>query len=95
MNRDILQKLRKLKPILKERYGIEELALFGSQARGDYTPQSDVDIVILKIAKKDYFTRVKAKYFLESKLHKRIDIGYFDSLRKPIKKLVKRDIIYV
>ena len=40
MNREILKKLRELKPILKEKYGIEEFALFGSQAREDYNENS-------------------------------------------------------
>ena len=37
MNKNLIGKLRELKPILKEEYGLEEFALFGSQARGDYT----------------------------------------------------------
>ncbi|BCD62063.1 hypothetical protein NitYY0826_C0932 [Nitratiruptor sp. YY08-26] len=95
MNKEILQKLKQLKPVLKERYGIEEFALFGSQAREDYTSYSDVDIVILKVTQKNYFKRVKAKYFLEKELQKSVDIGYFDSMREPIKKFIKQDIIYV
>ncbi len=71
MNIEIYNKLKSLKPVLKERYGIEEFALFGSQARDDYTNDSDVDIAILKMEKKDYFSRVRAKYFLEELLQKK------------------------
>ncbi len=53
MNKQIYNKLKELKPILKEEYGIEEFAIFGSQARNDYTNNSDVDIVILKIKEKN------------------------------------------
>ena len=35
----------KLKPILGK-YRIKQAAIFGSYARGDFTPDSDVDIVI-------------------------------------------------
>jgi len=34
MNTVIINKLKELKPILKERYGIEEFAVFGSVAKG-------------------------------------------------------------
>ena len=95
MNKNIYKKLKELKPILKQRYGIEEFALFGSQARDDYTENSDIDIAILKIAKKDYFIRANAKYFLEDIFKKNIDIGYFDSMRNIIVEYIKKDMIYV
>lgn len=42
----ILQKLRTLKPELQERYNLTELALFGSFARDEQTPKSDIDIMV-------------------------------------------------
>ena len=95
MNTSIYNKLKEIKPILKQRYGIEEFALFGSQARDDYSENSDIDIAILKITKKDYFIRANAKYFLEDVFDKNIDIGYFDSMRNVIAEYVKKDMIYV
>jgi len=37
MNKEIIQRLKELKPILLQKFGIEKFALFGSQARGDFT----------------------------------------------------------
>jgi len=31
---------------LRERFGVARLAVFGSYARGDQTPQSDVDVMV-------------------------------------------------
>lgn len=42
----ILQRLRDIKPMLQERYGITELALFGSYARDEQTPESDIDVLV-------------------------------------------------
>ena len=95
MNTKVYNQLKTLKPILLEKYGIEEFALFGSQARNDYTENSDIDIAILKIEKKDYFLRANAKYFLEDVMQKNIDIGYFDSMRDVIKNYMQKDMIYV
>jgi predicted nucleotidyltransferase len=39
MNTVIINKLKELKPILQERYGIEEFAVFGSVAKGTDTYQ--------------------------------------------------------
>ena len=42
----ILQRLRTLKPGLQEKYGVSELALFGSYSRDEQTHESDIDIMI-------------------------------------------------
>ena len=43
---DIMSKLRQEKATLCERYPIKRLALFGSWARGEQVPGSDVDILV-------------------------------------------------
>ena len=39
--------LRSLKEILIRRFNIRDFRLFGSKARGDDTPESDVDVMIV------------------------------------------------
>jgi len=95
MNSAIIDKLQELKPILKERYGIEEFAVFGSVAKGTDTVDSDVDIAILKMDKKDILKRLEAKEFLERQLNKRIDLGYLDSMKTFIKNRIRKDLVYV
>ncbi len=95
MNKKIIEQLRELKPILKEKYGIEEFAVFGSVAKGLDRADSDIDIVILKSRKKDLFLRLEAIEFLKKHFKRDIDMGYFDSMKTFIKNRIKRDFIYV
>jgi len=95
MNKEIIEKLKELKPVLKKKYGIEEFAVFGSMARGDYRENSDVDIAIIKAQEKDYFKMIDTKYFLEDKLNRKVDMGYYDSIRPVIKKRIEKDLVYV
>ncbi len=95
MNSELIDKLRELKPILNEKYGIEEFAVFGSQVRDDYTKDSDVDIAILKDNKKSFFLLLEAKEFLKNQLNKDVDIGDFSSMKTFIKNRIKKDFIYV
>ena len=47
MNRQIiLQTLQQLKSELEAKYGVSELALFGSYSRNEQTEESDIDIMI-------------------------------------------------
>lgn len=95
MNHQIINKLKELKPILKEKYGIEEFAVFGSVAKGLDTEKSDVDIAILKMKLKSGFDLIRAQYFLKENLNKEVDIGTFASMKTFIKNKIKKDFIYV
>jgi predicted nucleotidyltransferase len=92
---ELVSNLRQLKHELHDRFGIEQIALFGSYARNEADSKSDVDIAIVKMTKKDLFKRLQAKTFLETKLNKKVDIGYFDSMKTFIRNRIKEDLIYV
>ena len=95
MNHELINKLRELKPILCEQYGIKEFAVFGSVAKGTDTKDSDIDIAILKLDLKDAFALFDAKEFLSKSLQKPVDIGTFRSMKTFIKNKIQKDFIYV
>jgi predicted nucleotidyltransferase len=43
---EVLAKLRQLKPWLEADYGVKRLRLFGSHARGEGRPASDIDLIV-------------------------------------------------
>ncbi len=92
---NIIEKLRDMKPVLKEQFGIEDFAVFGSIARGENSSNSDVDIVVLKSSKKNLIVRLKTIEFLEKKLNKKVDLGYYDGLKSIIKRKIEKDLIRV
>lgn len=42
----ILARLREIKPEVRERFGVSDLGLFGSYARGEPDQHSDVDVLV-------------------------------------------------
>jgi len=92
---ELVNRLRELKKELNQKFGIEKFALFGSYARDEADENSDVDIAILKIREKDYFTRARAVYFLEEKLRKKVDMGYLDSMRTYLRNQIKEEMVDV
>jgi predicted nucleotidyltransferase len=96
MNREeIIAQLKKDKPYLAEKFGIEELALFGSYARNEQTDESDIDVLIsLKEPKLTYLVGVLD--FLEKQFQKKIDITTKHKyLSDRFWGIIKDDIIYV
>lgn len=92
---ELLTKLISVKDELQQQFGIEEIALFGSYSRNEAQNDSDVDIAIISMREKNYFTLIEAMKYLENRLQKKVDIGFFDSMRPFVKKRIKEEMIYV
>ena len=95
MQNIILTKLAQTKEALSDQFGITKIAVFGSYARGEEREDSDVDIVILEVKQRTIHNRLNAKKMLEEKLQKKVDIGYFDSMKTFIRNRIQKDFIYV
>ena len=96
MSRDeILAQLRAHKPVLEQRFGIVDLALFGSFARDSATPGSDVDILVRfdgPATSKRYFG---AQFYIEDLLGRSVDLVTDSALRRELRPYVEREAIHV
>lgn len=73
-NIDITKSLAELKELMGQHFGLElELYLFGSVARNDYSPESDIDVLVLLPGEVD--ARVKTKV---------IDLAYDIGLKNDV-----------
>ena len=70
---EILELLRQFKSVAGEKYGIEQLALFGSAARGEQREDSDIDICV-KLHKTTFRTYMAIKEELEHLFHIKVDL---------------------
>mgnify|MGYP000979616817 CR=1 FL=1 len=96
MNRgEILTRLQKALPGLRERYGIARLRLFGSVARDEAEPGSDVDLLVefQGPASLDGFMGLKAD--LEALIGAPVDLATPRSLRPALRALVEKDLLDV
>lgn len=76
----IIEALRTIKRNLKEKYGIDEIFIFGSYVKGTATPSSDIDIAV-KVNDKSFLTwtnYLSAKDDFNNLLKKDIDVVYID-----------------
>jgi len=70
-------------PPCLEAEGVRHFALFGSVARGDDVPESDVDLILDLDPKRQIglFAFAGIKELLEAQLGRDVDLGTQDSLR--------------
>ena len=96
MSRDeILAQLRAHKPVLERRFGIVDLALFGSFARDSATASSGIDILVHfdgPATSKRYFG---AQFYIEDLLGRSVDLVTDSALRRELRPYVEREAIHV
>lgn len=71
----VLSLLRRELPVLRERYGIQTIGIFGSVSRGEDTPESDLDIIYSFRPEMDtYDNLLDLGDFLEGLLQRKVDL---------------------
>ncbi|HJJ54998.1 MAG TPA: nucleotidyltransferase family protein [Methanocorpusculum sp.] len=72
---EILQELESKMPVIRDRFGIETLSLFGSVARGEDTPASDIDILYTFAPGKSTLSNlIQLGDYLEALFHRKVDL---------------------
>ncbi|MEK6746736.1 MAG: nucleotidyltransferase domain-containing protein [Rickettsiales bacterium] len=83
-----LAELRTKKPeIIKiaDEYGVSDIRVFGSVARGDEGDNSDIDLMI-KMKDGSIFEFLEFKNKVENLLHTKVDMVEIDIVRNPLRK---------
>lgn len=93
-----LNVLKILKNYLKDnaqKYGIKRMGLFGSYAREEQRPDSDVDVCIL-LEKPNYMTRATIQSELEALLGREVDVVSLSArMASEFKDSIENEAIYV
>jgi len=92
---NVLYILKSLKSALETDFGITKIAIFGSFSLENQNSNSDLDLLILEMNRRNGFIVARAKTFLEDKLNLKIDIGFYSSLNPYIQKEIKDSLIHV
>lgn len=92
---DVINILRRFKADFANKYGIKTLGVFGSFARNEQKPTSDIDVVVT-LKDSDFFTLVAIQEELEKLTKYKVDVVNFrETLRDSFKANILRDAIFV
>ena len=96
MQRDkILSILRQALPELRDRYGVKDLAIFGSVARDEAREDSDVDVLVTYQRPAGLLEYMGLREDLETRLGRKVDLTTPSALKPRMKPAVEKDLVRV
>ena len=86
--------LSEIKPELERRFHVSAIGVFGSYARGDQKPDSDIDIIV------DFNRSVGVEFidladYIEGKLQSPVDLVSRKGIKHGYLELIEKDVAYV
>ncbi len=92
--KEIILKLKELKPILQKEYAIKKIGLFGSFVDEHFTEESDIDILI-ELEKPIGWKFFGMELFLEKIFNRKIDLVTKNALKEQLKDKILEKVQYI
>jgi len=91
---DIVTKLITLKPLLKEKYSLKKIGLFGSFADDTNTENSDIDILV-EFEKPIGWKFFELEIYLEDIFKRKIDLVTKNALKEQIRESILKQVDFI
>lgn len=96
MNRQqVLDRLGVHSQEIRQRFGVARLAIFGSIARDEAGPGSDIDVLVEFDGRADFNRFMDLKFYLEDLLGARVDLVTKKGLRERLLPFIEEDALDV
>lgn len=90
---EILDALNEYSQVLYD-MGARKLGLFGSYVRGEQTPESDMDFVVM-LARPSYDDYHDIWFFLQDYFGRKVDLVLEDGIKPRLRPYIMNEVIYV
>jgi predicted nucleotidyltransferase len=92
--REILSKLKELKPFLQKEYAVKKLGLFGSFSDETYSEDSDIDIIV-ELERPIGWKFFTLELLLEKTFNRKIELVTKNAIKEQIKESILKQVNYV
>ena len=92
--KDLVRDLRNLWPVM-QKYGVASLWIFGSHARGDFRPDSDIDLLVEFASPPGFDNFMGLKFDLEDRLGTKVDLLSRSACKPRFLDAIQPDLLHV
>jgi len=87
--------LREHEPVLKKRFGVATIGLFGSFVRGEERPESDVDVLVtFRKGEETFDNYMDCKFYLENLFSRKVDLVMKGAIKKRLRPYILKEVVY-
>ena len=92
---EAIRALRAYLAAVRRDFGVRRIALFGSTARGEARPDSDLDLLVEFAVGPTFDSFMGLKFFLEDNLGRKVDLVTPDSHKPRMRPVIEREAVDV
>ena len=92
---EIIERLSGRLGQIRQKFSVQRLALFGSAARDEAGPVSDVDVLVVFKGPTSFDAFMDLKFYLEDLLGRRVDLVTDKALRPQVRHAIEGELIDV
>jgi len=92
--KELLEKLRRELPYIREKFHVKSIGVFGSYSREDQEKRSDIDILVEFERPVGLFKFIRLEDYLSERLERKVDLVTPDALKPLTKPSIMRDVVY-
>lgn len=93
--RQYLKAIGKHWDVLRARYKVKEIGIFGSAVRGEQRKRSDVDVLVEYEELPDLLEFINLENYLEGVLKRKVDLVEKQALRPELKDQILGEVVYL
>ena len=90
---DVISLIREKMSELAVRFTVQRIGVFGSYARGNAGPESDVDILV-DLKEPTFDNYMDLKFYLEEILDHPVDLVIHDAIKPRLKPIIEQEVVY-
>ena len=91
----IREKIHEQLPLLKAKYHVKNIGIFGSFARNEQKKGSDIDVLVEFETPVGFFEFIRLENFLSHALRRKVDLISKKAIKPAIKKEIIKEVQYV
>jgi predicted nucleotidyltransferase len=91
--KEIEDKIKYSKPILKEKFKVKDIGIFGSYTRGEQTENSDLDVLVEFGERVGFFKFLELEEYLEELLNLKVDLVSRKALKPRIGQNILKEVV--
>ncbi len=92
---DVKNCLNRHKSLLQKKFNVKRFGIFGSYARQEQTPSSDLDILVDYEELPNLLELIELENYLEEILHLKIDLVTRNGIKPQLKDSILSEVVYL